>query len=686
MLKLKSLKFKNIGRFVEEQTIDFFKLGPLSQVDGQNKNTNGSSGAGKSTIFQALEFLLGLNDTPVTILQSRLTKEGIWVEGEFDLDGVPVVISRDKKLSVKVGEDETKGSNKLAEEKLDLVLGMPRSLFRVIAVKRQKEGGFFLNFTPKQTHEFLVDAKGLKAHADKALKIDLDYKTLEGQLQLAESNRQAAESGLQSTKDALLTIGEPPSPSAYDKTHIAELQNYLSTHTELLGQYETTQNSQKHNLFLEKPKTSFTPFDRSQINAIEKERSELVSLTNELERKEKARQSAIKDQINALRIKSITAKAAMEKGEKAKLEAIRIMTELKKLREGSCPTCEQVWVTDLAKAKDAQLLAAFEVQKAIIVAGAEQAPQVAEFDKQIETFTPELTPIYPLPEMKEISLKSEKFKLDLAFAKGYEIDYNLQQNEANKKANDDYLAKVNALAAQHAAELSVLKNEISKASQALNAATMDFKSASMSASRYKTTLDGLNAQAEKHKLILSEADKSLLATKETMEIVAEAKLLVKSFISCSFDDALESIGDKATQIIRGIPNMANATVQLEGVRETKEGKVKEEVTAVLHNDGEEGVPVRSLSGGERSALDLAIDLAVIDFLEDETGKGLDIFILDEPFTGLGAIEIEPILELLQSSNLNKKIIVVDHNEIVKQHVQSKILVVRNGDVSNIVEA
>jgi DNA repair exonuclease SbcCD ATPase subunit len=234
--------------------------------------------------------------------------------------------------------------------------------------------------------------------------------------------------------------------------------------------------------------------------------------------------------------------------------------------------------------------------------------------------------------------------------------------------------------------LSVLKNEISKASQALNAATMDFKSASMSASRYKTTLDGLNAQAEKHKLILSEADKSLLATKETMEIVAEAKLLVKSFISCSFDDALESIGDKATQIIRGIPNMANATVQLEGVRETKEGKVKEEVTAVLHNDGEEGVPVRSLSGGERSALDLAIDLAVIDFLEDETGKGLDIFILDEPFTGLGAIEIEPILELLQSSNLNKKIIVVDHNEIVKQHVQSKILVVRNGDVSNIVEA
>jgi DNA repair ATPase RecN len=54
---------------------------------GQNNNTGGSSGAGKSTVFNALDFLLGLNDLPVTVLQSRLTKSGISVIGEFDFDG-----------------------------------------------------------------------------------------------------------------------------------------------------------------------------------------------------------------------------------------------------------------------------------------------------------------------------------------------------------------------------------------------------------------------------------------------------------------------------------------------------------------------------------------------------------------------------------------------------------------------
>jgi DNA repair exonuclease SbcCD ATPase subunit len=129
--------------------------------------------------------------------------------------------------------------------------------------------------------------------------------------------------------------------------------------------------------------------------------------------------------------------------------------------------------------------------------------------------------------------------------------------------------------------------------------------------------------------------------------------------------------------------MQTATIQLEGTRETKEGTVREEVTAVLSIDGEQGVPIKSLSGGERSAMDLAIDLAVIDFLESETGKGMNIFILDEPFTGLGPAEIEPILELLQNSNLSKKIIIVDHNEIVKQSISNKITVVRTGEFSQV---
>ena len=77
MLIPKSITFSGIGRFVDEQTVNFTTLGPLVQVTGR-------SGAAKSTIFKALEFLLGLNDIPNSLLQSRLTKNTISVSGIFD--------------------------------------------------------------------------------------------------------------------------------------------------------------------------------------------------------------------------------------------------------------------------------------------------------------------------------------------------------------------------------------------------------------------------------------------------------------------------------------------------------------------------------------------------------------------------------------------------------------------------
>src|ERR1035437_9022378 len=108
MLILKSLTFSGIGHFVEEQTIDFTSLGNLVQVDAQNLNTGGSSGAGKSTIFKALEFLLGLNDISNGVLQSRLTKTPMTVTGIFDLDGLPLKIERNKKFLIDLNGEVTK--------------------------------------------------------------------------------------------------------------------------------------------------------------------------------------------------------------------------------------------------------------------------------------------------------------------------------------------------------------------------------------------------------------------------------------------------------------------------------------------------------------------------------------------------------------------------------------------------
>ena len=137
MIKLISLSFSGIGRFVDKQFIDFSTKEKILQIDGRNENTGGSSGSGKSTIFHALDYLLGINDIPATTLQSRLTKTPISVEGEFEIDEKKVKISRSKKdgLSIEVGGETTSGNVKAAEELLENLIGIPKKIFKKMVLK-----------------------------------------------------------------------------------------------------------------------------------------------------------------------------------------------------------------------------------------------------------------------------------------------------------------------------------------------------------------------------------------------------------------------------------------------------------------------------------------------------------------------------------------------------------------------
>ena len=156
---------------------------------------------------------------------------------------------------------------------------------------------------------------------------------------------------------------------------------------------------------------------------------------------------------------------------------------------------------------------------------------------------------------------------------------------------------------------------------------------------------------------------------------------MKSYLSCSFDDALDSVSETSTRILRSVPTMANATIRLEGTKELGTGAVKEMVNAIIDNDGELEIPIKSLSGGERSAVDLAIDLAVCEMIQEKANKGIDVLILDEPFSGLDSIGIEQALEMLKT--LDKRILIVEHNNIAKEMIPDKLTVIRENDTSYI---
>lgn len=730
MLTLKSLTFSGIGRFVDEQTIDFIQLGSLVQIDGQNNNTGGSSGAGKSTIPKALEFLLGLNDVSNSILQSRLTKESLTVTGSFELDGQPLKIERGKKLLIDLNGEVTTGSSKLTEEKLDQIIGMPRDLFRKILHKRQGEGGFFLDMGPSDIHKFLTSCLGLAQEQSKIVTLDTRLEILEKHRNVYYNGAESNGTALQATEEAILALGAAPAleinPGAAETLKTEHMR--LS---ELHGMIKASQKTEIDDLEKSKPKIETIPFDRSKINQIQTELNTILAEVSKLEKLEYERQNLAKAKVSEIqleisrlngveknrqyeaerrasdiRFEKSSALLEVSVGETAKQDGLILSEELKNLRLSMCPKCKQSWVTEAAKTEEQMLVEKIQGLKKSVIAGIEASKRVVTYDQQLEAVKLECVP-RPIAglealnhEMRQNKLDSEPIAIleaielklqadfkntELGVIRQEERDHQVKENAKTQDALNVFSQRQEVLRKKHEFAAQESQQSVDGAREKLRLVENHIKNYTEAKKRFEDSINRLNEQ----KLIYSskvQAEKTNLAeVEEEIGLATESKKAIKSYLSCSFEDALESIGDMATRFIRSIPNMQTATIQFEGLKETKEGKIKEEVTCMLSMDGEIGVPIKSLSGGERSSTDLAIDLAVIKFIEERTGKGIDVFILDEPFTGLDSQNILEALEMLKESSLDKRLLIVDHNPVASQSIEDRLTVVRDGLTSKIVQ-
>jgi ABC-type multidrug transport system ATPase subunit len=102
-------------------------------------------------------------------------------------------------------------------------------------------------------------------------------------------------------------------------------------------------------------------------------------------------------------------------------------------------------------------------------------------------------------------------------------------------------------------------------------------------------------------------------------------------------------------------------------------------------DGEIGISLKSISGGEGSSADLAVDLSVVKFIGEQTGKGINVMLLDEFTNGLDTVCIQDTIEMLKNFSIDKKLLLIEHNPIVAQSFENKITVVRDGLTSKIVQ-
>lgn len=683
MLKLKELHISGIGRFVEEQIVYFERLGNLVQVDGMNNNTGGSSGAGKTTLFLALDFLFGINDVPNNLLKSRLTENGLNVQGIFDFDGKQLTITRGKKLRIDLDGELTEGSSKLAEEKLDSILAIPRDLFRKMLHKRQKEGGFFLKMTPKEINEFLMNCLNLSHFKVKIEIIEKKIKELTEHKFTLTANINSTNAAVKATQEGILSLGLAPVKDIHQSV-ILELKQKLdksqSDHSVAVNAHKIETDQ----LELSRPQLIATPYDRSSIKSLEAKVESLRAQTDSIKQADNAKYRELSRLLFEEKGKKALLQSHIDKGEKSKSEALLKAGEIKKIRESLCPTCDQCWANEKSRATEAKLLEEVRSLKEDLAKAAEAAEAIKNVNESIAKFEIDAKPQVNVVIQELESTIAGLLPL-LEQERQEENAHRVEETNRNGLALGGFAAAQKELAQKHYIALNQARGQLDIDRRAFDAAVQKLKSYEESRIRYENSLNSLKNQEIAYLAKSDELTKTFINVDKELLMAEELKRALKSYLSCSFDDALETIGENATKLIRCIPNMANATIQLEGVRETQDGKIKEEVNAIIHMDGEENVDIRSLCGGERTSTDLAIDLSVIDLIESRANKGIDLFILDEPFDGLDTVCTEMALEVLKNCSVNKRLFIVDHNPEVKQMVESKLLVTRTGAFSKITQ-
>jgi len=722
MLKLKKLTFSNIGRFTDEQNVDFTKLGSLVQVDAQNNNTGGSSGSGKSTIFNGLDWLLGLSDISTSTLQSRLTKSHISVSGEFDWDGKSVTITRNRKLSIVIDGNETTGSSKISEEKLDEILGMPRNLFRPLLHKRQGETGFFLGLTPAKMNDFLVDTLGLSQIRSKVDVIDGKTKELGLAKIGAQTGLAVAQASLEANKRALEAVGDEPVTSVHQDLVEGWKLRCVAANTDLMTAKDR-QAIEKSQLETKKPKLVINPFSAAALEANQMREKELNRLINESLYQERDRQTLVNKEISKLKLDLSTQVAtinartskevailnaklsetamAIRLGAMSKEEAIKIASKIKTVRAGTCYTCNQVWVS---ASEEERLLASLGEHKAKIISAKDAENNAIELrtaiayiqdssSKDIEGLNKDYSlNIQGLTEQAKPRIPAEipGLRADLANIidliqkeKVKEAAHNEEQNKTNNQTMSAFFADQKVLAARHQEELQVVNKELEEARSQCERLSSELRNHETNLAKHKQVLKSLTDAQNEQTSKVEQMTLKVGQVEEKLVMAEEVKRCLKSYLSCSFDDALDSISDSATAILRAVPTMANATIRLEGTKETGAGAIKDQINACIDNDGEIGIPIKSLSGGERSAVDLAIDLAVGNLIQEKANKGIDVMILDEPFNGFDSIGIEHSLEMIRTFAVDKKILIVEHDGVAKEFIQDRITVVRDGEISSV---
>lgn len=721
-IDLLSLTLEDFRSVVEPLRLEFPHRG-LYAIRGKNLDTGGSSRVGKSTINLGISEALGYCPFPGTELKCWFSDEPRKVKLAVQTPEHRLDIDRGARFHLDVDNVTVGGGAKAAEAKLRELLGLSPEMLAALTYRKQRSNGTFLSKTNVEIQEFLTAVLGLDTYEAVAGDADTRAKTAEkhctelaGALEYLRADHKAKNDAFVASDFSLRDL--KALRETLDKAEALVVK--WEANVQLVGvkrkdqeakrqaakdqrAHDTTLVAREHDAQGAKTRAEAAALD-GELRALRAQAKTLSEEAQATERLLGAGQRAIvcpgpptleklKELLTQLDLQLGEQRAALTTAEAVLMSATRDVktktTTISTARGStSCSECGRPF-------DNAADIAAHVQTMEVELHGLQAAE--AEARKDVATEQLRVTQVAAMAgNMRlEVALATAEAKLATVTAEGQAKAAKhkdlLAKADADKRISDDLWSRVRDIGANVDAEFA---RNFTALDAAGVAAETELRLARPAAEHTREALrcdENHNARVTEDKVRaeadlqgatarLQRAQDELAAAQATQSQERDFSALVgrDGFLGAIFDEVLAEVAEETNGILAKVPNVSDVTLAFRSESVTAKGTTRRAITPVVTVGGHEAPFESGCSGGMQGALYLAADLAVIDVVSRRLGVSPGWLVLDEALTGLGPVEKEGCLDVLEVYAQRKLVLVVDHDSEVKEAIPGINLEYRNG--------
>ncbi len=662
-MRIKRIKLHNIRSHADTE---------IKLEKGINVFT-GRTGSGKSSILLSIEY--GLFGSEAGIKNDAILKRGRqsgYVELEFEEGGDIYTIRRGLKRKGKtIGLDIMNMGVWKNEKPISIVgrasdlntiiydiLNYPKGvkakeIFEITSYTKQDEIRSLIELSPEKRQEYIDKILQLSKYKttwenmkDVISYFELNLRELKGKIENADivkKEKEEIEKRVMSLREILKSINE-------------ELEKHRKDY--LVINEETKKLESKRNELLEKRRS----YDATK-GAIERLKKENAILEKEIKKIEDEKNKIlpkIKDtnlNYEGLKEKEINLKNLIQLNKKKIINTNEELSKLKKLGVGKCPVCRQpITKEHLENVED-------EFQKL-----------KDKIENEIESYENELNEISPKVkaalEAKELN---DRYKL---------LDEKLKmQNDRLTKNNEEII------------DLNSRITSFEFNSEKLDEIEDEYKSKKEVETELLSKIQTLSREHALRKEELQEKARELMSKENEIKDIEKSKEKVKRL------DSAITLLSRMREDIRNIRNVVRRNFledfrqefqkKFEEIRKYEEEysvDIKDDYEPIAYDSNGEEVPIVSMSGGEKTSVALTYRLALADIAAQISDiKPSEMLILDEPTTGFDQEDVKALPEALRNIKTIPQIIIVTHEEELKNAADFKFEVSKEMGKSKIKE-